>query len=256
MQSSAARVWETNDYKKFHLLEFNRDVKKVAPLLASMAKHGWINSKPMSVVEVNGKMKIKDGHHRFQIARQLGIPVKYVIDTDSATIYELDKSTNKWSMQDTLVSYVRAGNPDYIKIKEYCDITGINIEQAISMMIGHQASSGNAGVAFREGRYVSKDHAHAYRVGELVLCCKRYGVVWAHHSLLVTALSKISFVREFSHNRLKSKIKSYPYLITKQPHLDGYLEMIEHLYNFKSQDKIPLKFLAEEAAKKRNVIKK
>jgi hypothetical protein len=40
----------------------------------------------------------------------------------------------------------------------------------------------------------------------------------------------------------------------KQPSKQAYIEMLDSLYNRGSQKKIPLTFLAEEAARKRNVV--
>ena len=107
---SKEQILTSNNPKLFELLSFNRDVNKVKKLTASMTKHGWISAYPMNVVmNGNGKFKIKDGHHRFEIACRLGIPFKYVICDDKSTIYELDGATNKWSTIDTLVSYCRDG---------------------------------------------------------------------------------------------------------------------------------------------------
>lgn len=77
------KIFETSNTKLFELWGANRDVEKIKKLMESMKKHGWINSRPMSVVQgCNGKIIIKDGHHRFEAAQRLGIPFKYVFDTD------------------------------------------------------------------------------------------------------------------------------------------------------------------------------
>lgn len=251
----AAKVQETNNYRMFELLEFNRDVTKVKLLTASMKKHGWINSKPMSVVaNGNGKLKIRDGHHRFEIAQRLGLSVKFVIDKDNATVFELDASTNKWTMQDTLTSYARGQNIEYVKVMEYCRKTGIAINQAISMLSGNQAGTNNFRTAFREGKYTCKNTDNANIVADIVLFCKKHGIEWVHHALFVSALSRIAFIPDFSPARMKTKIKAFPYLIEKRPHLEGYMDMLESIYNYKSQDRVPLKFMADKVARERNII--
>ena len=44
--------------------------------------------------EPSGKAKIKAGHHRFTVARRIGIPVKYVIcdELSEVTIQELEEA--------------------------------------------------------------------------------------------------------------------------------------------------------------------
>ncbi len=248
-----AKIWEEADRRLFELLEYNRDAKKIAFLMESMGKHGWLNAYPMYVIRNgNGKFKIKDGHHRFEVAQRLGLPFKFVIDEDKATIYELDRATNKWDMEDHLTSNYRAGNIEYAKVRKYRDETGIGINQAISMLVGHQAGSSNSNTIFKRGEFVCKNPKNAEFVRDIVLHMKKHGIGWAHHASLVKALSKISFIEDFSPSILKDKIKLYPFLVTKQANLEAYLELIEEIYNHKSRAKVPLKFLADEKARERN----
>lgn len=251
-----AKILESNNYRMFELLAINRDVSRINTLMESMKNHGWINSKPMSVIQNgNGKLIIKDGHHRFEVAQRLGIPVKYVIDTDSSTIYELDKSTNKWSLKDCLTSYCRAGKIEYLKLKTYCDETGIGLGNAASMLTGQSAGSGNYQQLFRTGNYKTNPKSnHAEVVKDLVLCCKKHGIKFYNTDLLVQAFSKIAWVDQFSAEHMKNKIKNFAPLIEKKANLDQYLVMLEDIYNRKCQSKIPLKYFAMEKAKERSAI--
>lgn len=251
------KILSSSNYKIFELLSFNRDVKKVAALTESMRKYGWINAYPMNVVQNgNGKLKIKDGHHRYEVATRLGIPVKYTVCSDKATIYELDRATNKWSVTDHLESYCRSGNIEYVKVKEYCRRTGIAPAIAMAMLAGQTAGTNNMQPAFKTGSYACKNTKNAEIVADIIIHCKRKGIEWVHNQKFVIALSKVSWVPEFSPARLKSKITAFPHMVQKKPHVEGYLDMIEEIYNYKSQEKCPLKFMASEAAKARNVIKK
>lgn len=249
------KVLESNNYRMFELWEVNRDVNKIKKLTQSMKTYGWIDSKPMSVIQVgNGKYKIRDGHHRFYIAESLGIPVKYVVDTDSATPYELDDSTNKWSMLDCLTSYCRAGKVEYLKVKTYCEDTGVGMALAASMLMGESAGSGNYHESFRRGTYKANPHSnHAEIVRGIVLCLKQSGVKFYNTTHLVQAISKCAWVDQFSSDHLKSKIKKYAYVMEKKANLDQYLTMLEEIYNRQSQQKIPLKYFAIEKAKERQL---
>jgi hypothetical protein len=249
------KVMETNNYRLFELLPLNRDVVKTKVLMESMRKYGWINSKPVSVIQNgNGKLKIKDGHHRFEVAQRLGIPIKYVIDKDDSTIYELDSSTNKWSMLDCLTSYCRAGKIEYLKVKAYCDETQISLGNAVTMLGGQTAGTGNFYSGFREGRFKVRENCnHASVVKDLVLCCKNNGVKFYNHNLLTQAFSKIAWADQFDLSHMKSKIKNFTFLFQKKANLDQYLTMLEEIYNWKSRSTIPLKYFAIEKAKERSV---
>ena len=99
-------ISKTKNYDRFDLHEINRPVKNTKKLELSMIEHGFIDAHPLHVItNGNGKLKIKDGHHRFMVARKLGIPVKYVVCDDAAGIHQLVETTNKWSLRDYLSSY-------------------------------------------------------------------------------------------------------------------------------------------------------
>jgi len=244
----------TTNYEMFQLLDFNRDVRKTRKLEESMKKHGYINAYPLHVVKENGKLKIKGGHHRFTVASKLGLPVAYVVCADNASIHELEAATVKWNLEDYLISFVRLGDPDYIKVQQYCNRTGIGVGQAISMLAGEMAANGNQGEAFKAGDYAIKETEHAETVASLVDVLRNAGIAWAADRLCVTSLSRIYSGGHADMARFKSKIKSNASLIKKQPNLSSYMEMWEKIYNRQAHnDKIPLMFLTNETIEKRKL---
>lgn len=246
------KVRQTRNYDLFELTLFNRDVKKIKSLEKSMVKHGWIDAYPMHVME-NGdnSFKIKAGHHRFTVAKKLGLPVKYVVSNDDATIYELEQSTNFWTLQDYLTSHIRYGEKDYLKIQEYIDKTGISLGNAISLLAGESASSNNKYEQFKRGTYRVKSTYYADKVAELVLFCKNAGISFANQALFVQAISKVVWVPEFDSERFKRKVNKFGSLAEKQQNLSAYLDMLENIYNRHEQNKLPLRFLTEQTGKKR-----
>lgn len=251
------KIMQSKDYGMFKLSNFNRDVIKTKALESSMRRHGWIDAYPMHVHQNGGRQYvIKAGHHRFYVAQKLGIPVKYVVSNDKATINELERSTNTWTMRDYLMSFCRQGRPDYLKIKEYCDETGIALGYAVSMFGGNTAGSGNFNDTFKDGSYTITHTIHASMVRELVLYLKKYGAGFANTASLVSAISKIIQVPGFNVEHMKSKVKTFAHTIEKKANLDQYLDMLEDIYNKQSRQKIPLKFMAQEEAKKRNAVKR
>ena len=106
----SGRILESNNYSRFELTPFNRDVKKTKHLESLMRREGWIDAYPAHVIRNgDGRLLIKAGHHRFVVAQRLGIPIKYVECKDTTTIHELEKATIRWSIQDYLDSYVKEG---------------------------------------------------------------------------------------------------------------------------------------------------
>jgi hypothetical protein len=199
-------------------------------------------------------LKIKGGHHRFEVARKLGIPVLYVICDDNATIHELEKATTRWSFDDYLESYCRKQNINYLKVKKYRDETGIPLGCLVSMLGGHWAGSGNFRDSFKAGTFKIKDTAHVDTVASVIAAMRENKVAGCNGNLMVLAISKILFVEELNVSLLIKRIKSNSSSIKKQVTLQGYLEMLESIYNRQNKGKLPLAFLANEAAKHRNAI--
>lgn len=251
-------IRESKDYDKFELLKFNRNVVKTKALESSMQKYGFLDPYPIHVTQSdkNGKFLIKSGHHRFYVARKLGISIKYVVSNDTISIYELEKATVKWTMNDYLVSMSRDGNRQYEIVQKYCEDSGIPISCAISMLCGNMASTNNFSDRFKSGTYEVKNPSHALSVKDIVMFMKTLGLSFANTDICVKAISKVLFVKEFNASHFKTKLKKFHHLFARQGSLDSYLQAIEDVYNHTSKSKIPLKFLSEEAARKRNVVLK
>lgn len=246
-----AAIRESKKYDRFEVTSFNRDVKEVRRLKVLMKREGWANAYPMDVrKKENGKLLIVSGHHRFVAAQELGIPVKYVIDNHTMSIHEMEGATRTWSIMDFLVSHIRSGSAPHMAVKDFVDRTGIPLSIAISLMAGKSANTNQHNEVFKNGAYRIGDTSHAELIGDLVLFCKEQGVSFATHSFFVKALSKVSMVDVFSPEQFKKKIKSHGHLFQKRPDIDGFTEELEKIYNIRvsAKDKIPLKFLAEQAA--------
>lgn len=251
------KIETTTNYELFERMDFNRDVTKTRKLEASMKKHGFIPAYPLHCVKEGGKLKIKGGHHRFIVASKLGLPIIYVLCSDNASIHELEDATNNWSMNDYLVSFVRLGDPDYIEVQSYVDITGIAPGMAVSMLGGEMASSGNKRIPFKTGEYkvTEQGRVHARLVANIANIMKSNGLVFAIERQCIMALSRIISAGQIDVDRLKKKIKAFPEYVSKQATVDKYMDMFEAVYNRQTQGaKIPLVMLTNNAIKEREVL--
>jgi len=250
-------VHESADYDKFELVTFNRKVSKTQALEWSMEKYGFLPSKPLDVSENgNGKFKIRDGHHRYFVARKLKIPVRYVIDNSSVSIRELDDGTHKWTMTNWIEANTREKNPDYLRLNKFCHETGISIKAAI-YLFSDEVRGENQRNLFKDGQFKINDKQSIYvkKVGEIVIYMKKCGISFSHNSFIVAALSKIVRVKQLDMKQLFSRIKANVFMFEKQATIDQYLSLFETIYNRHSNPKIPLKFLAEDAVKEEMAIK-
>lgn len=251
------KIYSTKKYERFVLHNLNRKVDREKPkfkkLIKSLAVHGWKDPYPMYVVwNGDGRLRIKDGHHRFEAARLLEIPVKYVIDDDDLSMFEITDSIRPWDMRDFLQSYAQLGKSDYLKVKEYHDRTGIGIMNCIAILGGQTAGSNGKCEAFKQGRFTLGNMSNANAIAEIVSCLKDNGIDFATNSNFVKAISMVVWVKEFKVSEMKKKISVNRALIIRQPTKDAYLDMLQDIYNRqRRREKIPLAFMAKEAAKSR-----
>jgi len=248
-----AIILETKDYSRFVLQSFNRDVKKTWWLEASFRRDGFRDDEPISVTRLpDGRLQINEGHHRFYVARKLGIPVKYVeMIIAPLSPSQKAKTTKVWSLKDCLEGYVRMGKPAYICVRRYQEKTGIGLAACISMLAGDSAGSGNWTSQFKDGAYALGDPTHADIVGALVIHCRKIGCPFPATQLLVNALSKIAWAEGFDPEFLKNKLTLFPELLKKQSTKEDFIRVFELIYNRKSQTLLPLQVKAEEAARRR-----
>lgn len=248
-----SKILESNNYDNFELCTFNRDLRKIVRLKKTMGKHGWIDAYPCHVIQNgSGKFKIKAGHHRFEVAKQLGIPIKFVVCNDTATIHELEQSTTPWSVEDYLLSYCKTNKPDYQRVLNFHMETGMSISATINMFRGKIAAGGGGEAEdFKDGLFKIKVPNQSREIYDYLMLCKSLGIECYKSHHFVNAISRIMFIKEIDFNVMKKKTKQYKMLFEKKLNLDQFLDMLEDIYNRQAQKKVPLKFLAYQIAKDR-----
>ncbi len=253
----SAKIQTTVNYDLFEVCSFNRDVSKLDNMRASMVRHGFIPAYPLHCVQgQKGKLIIKAGHHRFETAKMLKIPVYYVVTQDEASVHELEKASRAWSYKDFVQSHARAGSHAHLEVLDFSRRTGISLAQATSMLGGESASSGNLQSRVKEGTYALKDSSHAEKVGEIVLSVKAAGVAFATNANFVAAISSCCWLDEFKPDVFVYKVANNLHMMIKQSTRMQFLDLIDRVYNHNAKTKIALAFLAKQAAASRNAVTK
>lgn len=108
-----ATVQETRDYARFSLMELNRDVNRQhVERLKKSFKRDYL----LAPILVNENFEIVDGQHRFTAAKEMGLPIRYVV-ANGYTIEHvkmLNHEGRNWSVMDHFMSYAKAGLPAYV----------------------------------------------------------------------------------------------------------------------------------------------
>ena len=146
---------KTMNYEQFKLVKSNRPVvaNHVKTLMESIKKHGYFNSKPITV---NACMEISDGQHRFYACRELGIPVLYEIDSvnvnDSMII--LNSTSNIWRLDEYINHHASNGIYCYVELRNLINQSNLGTSNCISIYTG---ISGGISKAIRKGLELKKN---------------------------------------------------------------------------------------------------
>ena len=151
-------VYMTKNYSiiQFALGNRNLTYERVKTIEKSIKKCGL---RRIPIV-VNKHGNIIDGQHRYVAARNLGLPIYYVIDPDAdVEVARLINNTQSgWKFIDYVHSWSSMGNEDYGKLEfllEDSSLAGISAGTKIAATSGiyHNSSNGLSKRIVREGKY-------------------------------------------------------------------------------------------------------
>jgi hypothetical protein len=249
----------TKNYDLFFRSRENRPVHidKHKNLRKSMDKYGWIPAYPMHVVrDAAGRLVIVDGQHRFEIAKELGLAVWYVVGDESVDVAVINNGQKPWKIPDYVGSFQQRGIADYVKLQAFVEKHKIPLSTAIALLSG-TVSYGNVKDAFTQGRFKIIDEAYATRACFIVNAIRKYNRR-SVSSNLIDAIAACCRVDYFDVDRLVNGIERCPEKIVSYSTRAAMLAMLEEIYNFgrAMKNHKPLKIDAEKAMANRNAAKK
>jgi len=227
-----------------------RDNSKLRLLEASMQKYGFLPF-PILVVRAGEKLKIIDGQHRFDTAKKLGLSVLFIeTERDDIVIAECAAAQTPWNQFHYVATFASQGNKHYIRLLEFVKETGLPLSQSANMLGGEISTGTSAQKRIKFNRFVVRDEAYARRVAALVNAVRQQ-VPWALNSYCVAALSRFVRVPQFDDAHLIKKVQTAPHMLRRCSTVEMFSEMFSDLYNYGTQKRIPLSFMAKEQMIKR-----
>lgn len=250
------KIEVTKDYSRFVLSDFNRDVTTVKELTASMKKHGCLSRFPIWVeLNAEGKLVIRDGHHRFEVACALGLPIYYIVCEPGVRPAEAAMAMKSWTQADYLQAHGRSGLADYRYVEAFQKRTGIPLSSCIALLAGDTATSASSQTRrFKAGLYVVGDTDHAEAVAEVVKYCVAMGAACAQKDNFVKAVSRCLRCDKFELGTFLARVEANGgAMMVPQHSVDAYMDLIERIYNFRApaDRKLAVKFEVGLAMQKR-----
>lgn len=249
-------IEKTKRYELFNPGETQRIIHQqhINKLKKSMKTHGFLESKPVTVYADGVMFHIIDGHHRFGAAKDLGIPVVYLVvrKSEKESLMIQGELVIKWNFTDFCRAWADRGKVHYIDLISYSTI--IPIKLAASMLAGNGACSDNVTTRIKDGTFQIKTTEVIDALLSLIESVGDSNKVVSSRAF-IASFAKCMLVEEFSPDQLQRRIIANPLNLIKTANETQMLDQLEEVYNFKSTKKIALAHLAREASAARNARK-
>jgi hypothetical protein len=227
------QIKSTKDYDIFKFINSNREVDHahVQKIKDSIQQKDLLSVHP---INVNAKMEVIDGQHRLQAAKELGVPIFYLVNEgiSSHDISRLNSIKKNWCLEDYLNHYMVEGLPEYKKVGQFVrHYSKIPLSGAIQILGGNYAGLLRD---FRDGRFEVSDYEQATKIGQELYAIKDIPTQIGKH------LFSSAFLRVYLSAREHEKFEFAKFIkqIEKQPRSfvpcvnnKQYLEMFNEFYN-------------------------
>lgn len=232
----ADTVWSTTNYDSFDPDPRNRTQSDRFDLIESMRRSGWLHSKPMRVYRKPGERNrfvIHDGQHRFNAARKLGLPVKFVVE-DCKSVHPSEPTPEKpWTPKDRIISHART-KIEFSRLVQFADQHGLTYMVAAGLLAGQFSGIRKP---IDNGSFEIGDLEHAKNVVYVMHSVE--GIIkWSRHKLFLLALSDAIKYSDIEIKTLIDRMKANPGMMILQPNLDTFIHMIEAIYNTRTNRKV------------------
>lgn len=250
MANKSNQVRTTTDYARFKTLVGNR---KPNDLHVKRLTQSFEKRYLFSPILVNEKWQIIDGQHRFLAAKELGLPINYIVVEGYGLneVQVLNTNAANWKKEDYLKAYCDLGAENYLQMKQFMSDYpefGIAVsEQLLTNTVGgvnnrKSVDKGRGRIKnFEEGRLTIPDLRQSYDNAEKVLMFKPYYDGY-HRSVFVAALIGIFRNENYKHAEMISKLAQQSYALTDCTNVTQYKLLLEEIYNFKRREKVNLRY--------------
>lgn len=250
------QVYETNDYTIFKQLAGNRpyNMPNIRRLKDSFAKKQIENP-----IIVNENFEVIDGQHRLKTCSELGIPVHFIICNGLGLqeVQMLNTNMSNWKKEDYLNSYCNMGLEPYLQFREFMDEYPEFGIAACEALLSQKLSGGNLSRRDKEHttnqsgqiaiKYFENGDLHipdlnlSRKQADMILQIKPFYNGF-NRQTFVRAMISLFRHPNFDFETFIKKLEMQPTALGHCNNVGQYKELIEDIYNYRSRNKVSLKY--------------
>jgi hypothetical protein len=234
----------TTDYKIFKSIRGNREIYPghVEKLRAAIKNKNLL---PYIPLLLNEHMQVIDGQHRLEVAKLDKLEVTYAVipDLRLKDVMSLNIHSKSWSTVDFVDAYIKDGDQEYQKLKDFSAESGISLYPAAGLLMNgprvrmpHSDSQ-----LIRTGKFEVTHLEWARMFVEHLDDLQRYCEFNVKSSrTFQQALGKVENSPNFDIGILLSKLKLSNLRIEIRKNPRYYILEIEELYNYRNKNRVDL----------------
>jgi hypothetical protein len=252
-------VLTTKNYDMFNHVDGNRIVNK---LHVRRLRESFKTKYLLSPIIVNSRFQIIDGQHRFNAAKELGLPINYIIcpDYQLKEVQLLNTNSKNWKREDYLNAFCDLGYEQYIAFRKFKNrYPEYGIENCMALLTNTSSTSGSGMTKlkdfksesnkdgqvrvrkFEEGNFIIKDFDYACEMADNLRLIKPYYSGY-NRRFFVLAMIGIFKNEKYSHEQFIARLTSCPIPLEARANVTQQKLLIEEIYNYRSRDKISLRY--------------
>lgn len=246
-------VYRTNDLSTFKTLPGNRvpNLQHINRLVYSINKYGM----KCNPILVNERMEVIDGQHRLEAAKIANTFVYYIIVNGYSLteVHTLNLNQKNWSKTDYMEGYANMNINPYVKLRDFtlknddfsfsnCLALCSNVVMPADAYLASQTSKLiNPKNVFEEGTWIGKDFDLAQDWANKIRMVGTYYDGY-NRSTFIRCFINLLSNDKFDFNEFMHKLRLQPSALVDCVNTDQYRTVIEDIYNWRSRNKISLKY--------------
>ena len=250
------KVYKTSDLSIFTQIDGNRvpNLQHIKRLSDSIRVYGM----KCNPILVNERMQVIDGQHRLMAAKEAGSFVYYiVVDGYSLNeVHTLNLNQKNWAKKDFMDGYANMGVESYIKLKAFfdknddfsfsdcialCQNTGSGSTRTLAVQSATCKIESKSLQIFEQGTWRTGDMDIAQDMASKIRMIKTYYLGYNRSTFVGTMIGMFNN-EKFDFNEFMHKLRLQPTAFVDCANREQYKTLIEDIYNYKSRNKISLRY--------------
>jgi hypothetical protein len=240
------KVYKTSDLSIFKQIDGNRvpNLQHIKRLADSIRVYGM----KCNPILVNENFEVIDGQHRLMAAQEANSFVYYII-MDGYTLNEvhtLNLNQKNWAKKDFMNGYADMGIKSYIKFRNFLSKNNdFSFASCLAFCNNttdatHLRLSENKEV-FEDGTWLGKDFDLAQEWANKIRMIKPYFKGY-NSSRFIGTMITLFRCEAFDFNEFMHKLRIQPTALVDCVNREQYKTLIEDIYNYRSRNKVSLKY--------------